>query len=81
MGIGTAAQAVYKINKEDNRYHKYILIQLDESINVKSDAYKFMAKLGIKNPKVSDTMLHRINTFLKLNNINDSYDLEIHKYE
>ncbi|WP_338822375.1 hypothetical protein [Mycoplasmopsis felifaucium] len=50
--IGTTAQAVYEINKEDNRDHKYILIQLDESINDKSDAYKFMTKLGIKNPKV-----------------------------
>ena len=64
-GSGTTAQAVYEINKEDGVNHNYILIQLDEIMNPKTEPYELMTSLGYKNPKVSDAMLLRLNTFLK----------------
>ena len=75
-GSGTTAQAVYEINKSDNKNHKYILIQLDEKINTKSMSYLFMKKHGLENFKVSDLMIYRIDTFLKLNKISGNYDIE-----
>lgn len=63
-GSGTTGQAVYEINDEDNMNHHYILIQLDEPINKKTEAYEFLTKSGISNPTVSDAMIYRINTFL-----------------
>ncbi len=64
-GSGTTAQAVYEINYEDKRKHKYILIQLDELINKETDSFKIMSGLGYSLPKVSDVMLVRIDTYLK----------------
>lgn len=39
-GSGTTAEAVMKKNSEDGLNRKFILIQLPESVNEKSDAYK-----------------------------------------
>lgn len=64
-GSGTTAQAVYEINEEDSMGHKYILVQLDELMNEKTEAYEIMTNLGYSNPKVSEAMILRINTFLK----------------
>lgn len=64
-GSGTTAQSVYEINKEDSMNHKYILIQLDELINEKTESYELMSNLGFEKPKVSDAMILRINTYLK----------------
>lgn len=75
-GSGTTAQAVYEINNSDNKNHKYILIQLDEKINPKSKSYEFMKKQGYENSKVSDLMIYRIETFLKLNKISGNYEVE-----
>ncbi|RMA77580.1 adenine-specific DNA-methyltransferase [Metamycoplasma subdolum] len=80
-GSGTTAQAVYEINKEDKMNHKFILIQLDEPINEKSEAYNVMTTLGYEKPKVSDAMIHRIKTFLKINNLNDNFEIENKIYE
>ncbi len=67
-GSGTTAQAVYEINQEDNMNHRYILIQLNEPINKKSDAYEFLKNKGISKPSVDKAMLLRINSYLELNN-------------
>ncbi len=79
-GSGTTAQAVYEINKVDKTNHKYILIQMDELVNKKSKAYSVMCELGYKEPKVSDVLVHRINTFLNLNNIKDNYVIKENKH-
>ena len=39
-GTGTTAQAVFELNKEDELNRKFILVQLPEQIDPKSDAYK-----------------------------------------
>jgi adenine-specific DNA-methyltransferase len=39
-GSGTTAQAVLELNKEDNRNCKYILVQLPQPTDEKSDAHK-----------------------------------------
>ena len=64
-GSGTTAQAVYEINREDKMNHNYILIQLDEVMNVDTEPYEIMTGLGYKNPKVSEAMLHRLDVYLK----------------
>lgn len=72
-GSGTTAQAVYEINKEYDLSLKYILIQDKEPVNPKSKSYMVCKKLNIK-PFVSDIMLYRINTYLKLNNKTIDYE-------
>ena len=64
-GSGTTAQAAYEINREDNMAHNYILVQLDEKMNPSTEPYEIMTKLGYTNPKVSEAMLHRLDTYLK----------------
>lgn len=76
-GSGTTAQAVYEINKEDNMEHKYILIQIDEAINKKNDAYHFLKSKGYDKPTVDEAMLLRVDTFLKQNQIEKDYVLEV----
>lgn len=73
-GSGTLAQAVYEVNVEDGRKNNYILIQIDEKVNEKSDAYKECIKRGI-NPDVSSIMLYRIDYFLNENGMKKDYDL------
>lgn len=80
-GSGTTAQSVYEINKEDKMNHKYILIQLDESMNEKTEAYEIMSKLGYKEPKVSEAMIHRINTYLKEEKIKVDYEVKEKIYD
>ncbi len=74
-GSGTTAQAVYEINKDDNMNHNYVLIQLDEPLNIKSAAYKKAIELGIKDPKVSDLMLCRIDRYLALEKKEKDYNI------
>ncbi len=71
-GSGTTAQAVYELNKEDNMNHQYLLIQLDEQINPKSNSYSFLLNRGI-DPRVDNALLLRIDTYLKLNNHEKDY--------
>ncbi|HCG7540878.1 TPA: site-specific DNA-methyltransferase [Vibrio parahaemolyticus] len=39
-GSGTTAQAVYELNQDDNKNRKFILVQLPEATNTKSEAIK-----------------------------------------
>jgi len=52
-GSGTTGQAVSELNQKDGGNRKYILIQLPETINEKSEAYK----AGYK--KISDITIER----------------------
>ncbi len=72
-GSGTTAQAVYEINQEDKKQHKYILIQLPEPINNKNKAFEILTNLNYKEPKISDAMILRINKFAELNKIDTNY--------
>ncbi len=72
-GSGTTAQAVYEINHEDKKQHKYILIQLAEPINNKNKAFEILSALNYKEPKISDAMILRINKFAELNKIDSNY--------
>lgn len=75
-GSGTTAQAVYEINKEDNRHHEYVLIQREEFINPNTEAFIRMQALGYEQPTVDQAMLLRINTYLEQNNMNKDYTVE-----
>lgn len=65
-GSGSLAQAVYEVNDEDNRHLKYVLIQLNEEVNPKSDVYNACKELNI-NPSVDEILKFRIKYFLKKN--------------
>jgi len=65
-GSGSLAQAVYEVNDEDKKNIKYILIQLKEQINPKSDVYKSCKKFKI-NSTVDEILKFRIESFLKHN--------------
>lgn len=79
-GSGTTAQAVYEINQEDNKDHKYVLIQLNEPINKKNKAYKIMQEKGFAEPSVDEAMMLRLDSFLNANKIKKDYVL-IEKYK
>ncbi|ELP9120405.1 site-specific DNA-methyltransferase [Campylobacter lari] len=62
-GSGTTAQAVMELNAEDNGNRKFILVQLDESIDEKKSkvAYDFCKnELNSKNPVISDITIERV---------------------
>ncbi len=63
-GSGTTAQSVYEVNKEDKTNHKYILIQLNEEVNAKTDVSKECIKLNIK-PKMQYILKYRIDKYLE----------------
>lgn len=75
-GSGTTAQAVYEVNLEDNRKHKYILIQQKELLNKNTEVYKNAVKYGFNNPTVSDLMIVRINKYLELSKQKIDYILK-----
>ena len=75
-GSGTTAQAVYEVNSEDSRNHKYILVQLDEPINPKSDSYEFLISRGVNDPTVDKAMILRIDTYLEKINKDKDYTVE-----
>lgn len=66
-GSGTTAQAVYEVNKEDNRNNKYILIQIDEDVEENNKVYDRCLDKNI-DPKISDIMIYRINKYLEKHN-------------
>jgi adenine-specific DNA-methyltransferase len=80
-GSGTTAQAVYEVNLEDKKNHKFILIQLDETINPITEPFKILKSFGYENPKVSDALFLRLNTFLKIRNIERDYIVVNKVYE
>ncbi len=63
-GSGSLAQAVYEVNEEDNKNIKYLLIQIKEEVNEKSDVFKACKKFDI-NPTVDEILKFRIKHFLK----------------
>lgn len=69
-GSGTTAQATYEVNREDNTNHKYVLIQLNEDINKKTEVFEECVKLNIK-PKMQYVLKYRIDKYL------DSIDKQI----
>jgi len=52
-GSGTSGHAIHELNERDDGNRKYILVQMPEAIDVKSDAYK----AGFK--KISDITIER----------------------
>lgn len=65
-GSGSLAQAVYEVNEEDSKNIKYVLIQLNEEVNSKSEVYKACKEYNIK-PSVDQILKFRIEYFLKKN--------------
>ena len=53
-GSGTTAHAVMELNKEDGGHRKFVLVQLPEEVDEKSEAYK----AGYK--KISDITIERV---------------------
>ena len=72
-GSGSLAQAVYEVNEEDQRNITYVLIQIDEKINSKSEVYKACMDLNI-NPTVDEVLKYRINTYLSKNKKAKDYE-------
>lgn len=69
-GSGSLAQAVYETNIEDNKNIKYVLVQIKEPVNPKSDVYKACKDFGIL-PTVDEIMKFRINYYLKSKKMED----------
>ena len=75
-GSGTTGQAVYEINKEDNRKHKFILVQQKENIIKSTPVYSELTKLGIEDPTVADVLLLRLKTFLNINHLDIDFEIK-----
>jgi adenine-specific DNA-methyltransferase len=68
-GSGTTAQAVMELNKSDGGNRKYILVQLPEKTNEKSEAFK----AGFHT--ISDICIERVKRAgEKINKENDTFD-------
>jgi Adenine specific DNA methylase Mod len=69
-GSGTTADAVYRINNEDGGKRKYILIQIPEACNEKSEAYKkgysTVCQLGEERIKLAGNRLQEMESSLKI---------------
>ncbi|NCQ57043.1 MAG: site-specific DNA-methyltransferase, partial [Flavobacteriales bacterium] len=72
-GSGTTGQAITELNQEDGGNRKYILVQLPEATDEKSEAYK----AGYK--KISDITIERNKRVIE--NIINSFKSESHKSE
>ena len=59
-GSGTLGEAVMRLNSEDGGSRKFILVQSDEKIDVKSPAYKFCTDKKL-SPLISSICIERIN--------------------
>lgn len=66
-GSGTTADAVMQLNQEDNGNRKYILVQLPETVNEKSEAYK------AGYTKISDITKERIKRVIKKLDYKDGF--------
>ena len=66
-GSGTTAHAVMELNQEDGGNRKFILVQLPEAIDEKSEAYK----VGYK--KISDITKERITRVIKKIDYKDGF--------
>jgi len=70
-GSGTTAQAVMDLNREDGGNRKYILVQLPELTDEKSEAYK----AGFK--KISDITIERVKSVIEKYEKEDEGKLDI----
>jgi len=57
-GSGTTGHAVWALNERDGGNRKYILVQLDEAVNEKTEAGKNALSLGLKT--VADICIERL---------------------
>ena len=58
-GSGTTAEAVMQLNAEDGGNRKFIMVQIDEEVNEKSEAYKFLNEIN-KPTNISEIGKERI---------------------
>ena len=58
-GSGTTAEAVMQLNAEDGGKRKFIMAQIDEEVNEKSEAYKFLSEIN-KPKNISEIGKERI---------------------
>lgn len=66
-GSGSLGQAVYEVNKEDNKNIEYVLVQAPEKINPKNKVFDACKKFGI-TPTVDNILKFRLEKYLALNN-------------
>ncbi len=66
-GSGTTAHAVMELNQEDKKNRKYILVQLPETTDEKSEAFKN------KYTKISDITKERLKRVIKKLNYKDGF--------
>ena len=59
-GSGTTGDAVMQLNAEDGGNRKFILVQWDEAIKEKTEAYKFCTENNFK-PVISSITIERLN--------------------
>lgn len=78
-GSGTTAQAVLELNRDYGTNHRFILVQSEEKLNPSSAPFKKAIELNLE-PTVSAIMLHRIKTFLKINDMKNE-NIEIERIE
>jgi adenine-specific DNA-methyltransferase len=71
-GSGTTGQAVYELNKEQNRKNSFVLIQLDEKVAENSLAFKECLARGIE-PDVANILIYRLNSYLKQTGQSDEF--------
>lgn len=78
-GSGTTAHAVMELNAKDNGNRKFILVQIDESINESKNkvAYDFCKnELKSKNPVISDITIERVKrASVKIANANPNFSV------
>lgn len=60
-GSGTTGDAVMQLNAEDDGNRKFILVQLDEKINNKAEAYKFCKENKLNPRVISSICIERLN--------------------
>jgi len=73
-GSGTTGEAVMQLNHQDGGNRRFILVQSEEKIPVKSTAYHFIKEdLGQKYPSIFDITLERLIRAHKRLHSNDKY--------
>ena len=73
-GSGSTGQAVYETNLEDGRNNRFVLIQLNESVNKTSKAFKKCNELGII-PTIDHILEYRLHKYMELTKINEEFDV------
>ena len=63
-GAGTTGHALWDLNKQDGGDRKFVLVQLDEPVDEKTEAGKNALKLGLKT--VADVCIERLKRVSKI---------------